>query len=147
MALIASYDDPEAWYPVYNGGQRGECFIMPASKYTLTSCKFNLQKAGSPTGNCYARLYAVTGTIGTDAVPTGSVLATSDAKDVSTISTSTGLVEFSFSGAEQYELQASTNYYIGIYFSASLFHPPAYLNHTFHSVVRLSSMLCVLHLA
>jgi hypothetical protein len=52
----------------------------------LESVKLNLLKSGSPTGSAYVKIYEITGSYGTTAVPTGSPLATSDALDVSTLS-------------------------------------------------------------
>ena len=66
--------------------------------YKITSVKFYLKKVGSPTGNLYAKLYASTGTVGTDAKPTGAVLATSGAYNVASLTTSYQLIEFTFSG-------------------------------------------------
>ncbi len=62
------------------------------------SVKFYLTKIGSPTGNATAYLYAATGTVGTNATPTGSALATSATLDVSTISGNPtyNLYEFTF---------------------------------------------------
>jgi hypothetical protein len=69
-----------------------------------------MQRFGSPTGNMYAKLYAITGTHGTDAKPTGSALATSKPVDVSTVSTSVWeTITFEFE--DEYTL-AATNYCI-----------------------------------
>ena len=43
------------------------------------------------TGNCYCEIYNATGTVGTDAKGTGTALAISEAQDVSTWSTASGL--------------------------------------------------------
>lgn len=64
-------------------------------------------KGGSPTGNVYAKVYAHTGSYGLSGVPTGSPLATSDAIDVTTI-TSAGMLTFMFSGAERIALTAQS---------------------------------------
>lgn len=57
----------------------GQCFpITPAFNARLTSCKFNMAKIGAPVGVLRAGLYEITGTIGVDAKPTGSELATSN---------------------------------------------------------------------
>lgn len=72
--------------------------ITIGTSYNLASAKFYLKKFGSPTGNIVAKLYAVTGTVGTNAVPTGSALVTSDPIDISTLSTSYALSTFTFSG-------------------------------------------------
>jgi hypothetical protein len=76
----------------------------------LQKAYFDLEKAGSPTGNVYARLYASTGTHGSNAEPTGSYLSQSDAVDVSTLPTSHTWVEFTFSS--MYQLNSGTTYCI-----------------------------------
>ena len=77
----------------------------------LDSAKFYLRRLGSPTGNITARIYAMTGTYGTNGRPTGSPLAESDAIDVTTIGTgSFALQTFQFSGANRITLTAGTRY-------------------------------------
>lgn len=80
--------------------------------HNLTSCTFFLMKTGSPTGNAHAVLYAITGTPNTDAVPTGSILATSDNFDVSTLTGSYVETTFTFTGGQQVLLQPLTWYAI-----------------------------------
>ena len=64
----------------------------------LKKCTFFLFRNATIGGNCYAKLYAHTGTFGTSGKPTGTALATSDAVDASTISaTDYEDVEFTFS--------------------------------------------------
>lgn len=67
-------------------------------------------KTGSPTGTMYAKVYAITGTYGTDATPTGAALATSDGVDVASLTTSYNLITFTFSGANRITLTADTYY-------------------------------------
>jgi hypothetical protein len=84
----------------------------------LSSAKFYLQKFGSPTGNFTAKLYAVTGTYGTNSKPTGPALATSDAVDVSAIQAgSFALWEFTFSGVNGVTLANGTRYAVSAEFS------------------------------
>jgi len=90
----------------------GQSFTNLAAEYKITSAKFYARKVGSPTGNFHAVLYAHSGTYGTNSEPTGSALGTSDAYDVSTFDTSLALVTFTFTGAEQYTMSASTYYCI-----------------------------------
>lgn len=121
MVLIDSYDDespnsilaiwavhPSSSYAISGAGQT----FTPTSPYKITSIKFRLQKTGDITGDLVAELYAHTGTFGTGGLPTGSVLATSDKVDVSILSSSHALVEFTFSGGEQYLMSANTAYCI-----------------------------------
>jgi hypothetical protein len=90
------------------------------SGINLTSAKFYLIKDGTPTGNLYAVLYAHSGTFGTDGVPTGSPLATSNAVTVSSLSNSAiGLITFTFS--TPYMLVNGTKYVIVCYLNAGLY--------------------------
>ena len=95
------------WYPY--GGQT----FTNIDASVLGSAKFFLKKYGSPTGNITVEIYAHTGTYGTNGVPTGSPLATSDAIDISTLTTDYQLIQFIFSGVEQINLSAST-YYVAV---------------------------------
>lgn len=74
----------------------GQAIALASSK-TITSVKFYLKKITAPTGNIVAKVYSCSGTPGSTGVPTGSALATSDTVAISTLSTSFGLVEFTFS--------------------------------------------------
>jgi hypothetical protein len=86
----------------------GQSFTC-GSNYTLDSAKFELRKTGSPTGSAYAKLFSHSGTYGTSSV--GNVLlATSDAFDVSTLTTSHAPYTFTFSGVERIAL--TPNYYV-----------------------------------
>jgi len=99
---------------LYNGYNtiRGQAFAYGGAGETLDKAKFYLKKTGSPTGNATAVLYACTGTPGTTGDMTGAVLATSGTFDVSTLTTSYQLIEFTF--ASPYTLAASTNYCLGV---------------------------------
>ena len=70
--------------------------ITLAATQALTSCKFFLRLTNSPTGNAVAKVYAATGTVGTNATGTGSALATSNTFDVSTLTASFALIEFTY---------------------------------------------------
>jgi hypothetical protein len=98
--------------PIYGGGasQGYQSFTGKSGK--ITSCKWYLKKTGLPTGNITAKLYAHSGTYGSSSVPTGVALATSDNVDVSTLSTSIGLINFTFTGANQYTTTGGTYYCI-----------------------------------
>ena len=87
---------------------RGQTFT--ATGGILNSAKFYLKTAGSPTGNVYAKIYAMTGVYGTNGAPTGAVLATSDAIDITTISSVYSLITFTFSGANKITLTNGVNY-------------------------------------
>lgn len=91
----------------------GQCFTPNASG-TLESVKFMIYKTGSPTGNAVAKLYAITGTYGTNGVPTGTALATSDNFDVSTTTADWITYEITFSGGNKYSMTSGTQYAISI---------------------------------
>jgi len=112
--LIDSYSESnrDSFAGVYNGAKtrNGNSFNC-GSAINLDSAKFYLQRVGSPTGNCYAKLYSHSGTYGTSSVG-NTLLATSDAVDVGSLSTSWTLTTFNFGGAERIALSASTHYVI-----------------------------------
>lgn len=97
----------------------GQAFNSPVDAI-LTSCQFYLSRGNSsslPTGNAVAKLWSMTGVMGTNALPTGSAIATSDNFDVSTLNASSGiftLIPITFSGANQYAIQGGTTYGIAI---------------------------------
>lgn len=84
---------------------------------TLYSVRAYLKKAGTPTGSAYAKIYAHDGLYGTNSIPIGAALATSDAFSVSTLTTSYALIELKFTGSNQITLTNSTNYIISIEYS------------------------------
>ena len=94
---------------------KGQTFAGIASK--ILSAKWYLSKEGLPTGNAVAKVYAMSGTFGTDGNVTGSALATSGNLDVSTLTTSLQLIEFTFSGANQITLTAGTKYVLTVEFT------------------------------
>jgi hypothetical protein len=104
-------------HTTYTGG-----YIYIGQSFTCTdavildSCKFALKKyKGSPTGSAYAQVYAHSGTYGTSSVPTGEALATSDAFDIASLTTSYQYIKFIFSGANKIILNGSTYYCIVFY--------------------------------
>jgi hypothetical protein len=123
--LLASYDPSGNGSAIDDDGYIGDStMVLEVSQSfasgdggTLDSAKFYLSKTGSPTGNAYARIYAHTGTYGTSSLPTGSVLATSDALNVASLTTSRVLTTLSFSGANRISLTASTYYCVTFYYA------------------------------
>lgn len=111
--LIDSYSEANGsvYYvliPTYGFLSVGQSFHN-IEQMTLNSCKFYLNKYGSPSGNMYALLYAHSGTFGSSSVATGSVLATSSPINANTVS-GAGLIEFTFDGS--YKMSPDTNYVI-----------------------------------
>lgn len=83
------------------GGQS----FTPGSSYTIAGFRLYLQKIGSPTGTLIPTLYATSSDL-----PTGAALATAPGIDVSALSTSDTLVEFTFD--TPYALSSGTTYAI-----------------------------------
>ena len=94
------------YYPEANGdggyaiqgalGYSGAGQSFTGNGASLTSVKFYLRKIGVPTGNATISLYAHSGTYGTSSVPTGSALVSASAYDVTALTTSYQLIEFTF---------------------------------------------------
>jgi hypothetical protein len=93
----------------------GTSWTSSASAGTLTKVQFRLRTNGSPSGNAVAKLYAHTGTYGTDGTPTGSVLATSENVDVTSLTGSYADTAFEFN--DKYALSNSTYYFIVVEFT------------------------------
>lgn len=110
VVTCASNGSGSTAYSCYSGQIEafGQSFEGDGNR--LYSATFNLAKTGSPTGNAYVKIYAHTGTFGTDGKPTGSALAVSDAFDVSTLSGSQTNVEIFFSGDNRIVLDNGTYY-------------------------------------
>lgn len=83
----------------------------------LDTVRFRLAKYGSPTGNATVKIYAHSGTYGTNSVPTGDALATSDNFDVSTLTTDQQWRTFTFSGANRITLVDDTYYVATVAYS------------------------------
>ncbi len=86
----------------------------------LDSAKWRIGKTGSPTGNVVAKIYAITGTFGTNSKPTGAALATSDTLDVTTVVSGlppANLYTFTFSGANRITLSNGTKYALTVEYS------------------------------
>lgn len=114
-ATIDSFSEANYDSDFYTLGQ-GTTFDMDYGQsftgngLSVTSCKFYLKKVGSPTFNLTAKIYALTGTPGTNATPTGSVLATSNSVAASSLATSHGLITFTF--ITPYTPVNATDYFI-----------------------------------
>jgi hypothetical protein len=89
-----------------------QAFTAGAS-LNLDSCKFYLKKTGSPPGTMYAKLYSITGTYGTNAVP-NTLLATSTGVAASAVGASLGLITFNFTGAARVAVTSAARYAIVI---------------------------------
>lgn len=84
---------------LYNGSLvgAGQGFLTTVGNYPI-SMALSLKKFGAPTGNAVMKIYAHTGTFGTNGKPTGAaVLVSSSTLDVSALTTSYSWQYFSFS--------------------------------------------------
>jgi hypothetical protein len=108
--IVDSYSESNYDSEIYDYRAYGQSFTGDGG--VLNSAKFYLKKYGSPTGTVFAAIYAHTGTFGTNSKPMGVPLAVSDNVNVSTLSTSFGLVSFTFSGANKITLTAGTKYVV-----------------------------------
>ena len=87
----------------------GQAFTGNGEK--LGSCKFYLKKGnGNPYGNAVAKLYALSGNFGTDALPIGDALAVSNTFAVSDLTSDFQLITFVFDGT--FTLVNGTHYFI-----------------------------------
>lgn len=79
----------------------------------LGSCRYRLRlQGGLPGGNSFVDVYAAAANDGSNDLPTGSVLATSDAVSTNSIPVggAGGLITFAFSGANQIALTSGNRY-------------------------------------
>ncbi len=97
----------------------GQAFTMGGTAREICKAKFYLSAtyAGGTSIDIAAKIYACSGTPGTDGVPTGSALATSDSIQY-TGDQAAGWEEFTF--GTSYTLQANTNYCIVLYCVAAV---------------------------
>lgn len=116
--IIDSYSESNAntviSFDLVAGGNNSIGQSFTGDGNTLGSVKWFLNKTGSPTGTLTSYIYAHTGTFGVNGVPTGAALATSSTVDVSTLTTTLTLYDFTFSGANQITLTNGTNYCVVI---------------------------------
>lgn len=77
--------------------EMGQAFTVTDSTYENISATFYMGKTGSPTGNYFYRLYAVTGAMGSSAVPS-TLLATSPAGNIASLTASLVATSLSFTG-------------------------------------------------
>lgn len=102
-----------SFYSLYGAGTSKISQSFTGKAGNLTFVSFYLMKEGNPAGNAYSKLYSHSGNYGLTSVP-DTLLATSDAIDVSGLSDYWSNVVFSFTGGEQYTLQDNIHYCITI---------------------------------
>lgn len=104
----------------------GQSFTTPAGSYILDSADFKMLKVGSP-GFVTAQLYAHSGTYGVSSLPTGPVLAESDAVDGTTLQTTVAIQTFTFSGDQRILLSPNTYYCIAVVCKSGTFNDSNYV--------------------
>lgn len=92
----------------------GESFT-PSVSGNMLNAGFYLRKTGAPTGTYVYSLYAITGTPGTTAKPTGAALAQSYSMNIASIPTSETYIEAPINGG--YPLVVGTHYFITVDFT------------------------------
>lgn len=116
--VIDSYSESnqDSFAPLHSTSNHGfgQCFTGDGQK--IVDTRWYLRKHTLPTGNAVAKIWTMTGTFGVNG-NIGSLLATSDNLDVSTLPTSFALATFTFSGANQYVTTAGTKYVVTIQYS------------------------------
>lgn len=101
MPVISLLDSfPESNYNsdvpnITSNRETGEALTL-SNNVHITSIKFYLKKIGEPTGNCFAKIYNATGTVGINAVGTGDAIAVSGLIPESSVGTAYSLYEFKF---------------------------------------------------
>ncbi len=115
IGIIDSYSESNAdgASNLNTAGKNAQAFYVSATQ-VLYSASFYNDMSGTVDTNVWAEVYAVSGTPGTDAVPTGTVLAVSDAVPSLSIS-GQSLYTYQFSGANRITLTGGTWYAIANY--------------------------------
>lgn len=90
----------------------GQSFQNGLANANLTIASFRVLKTSTPDGSSYAVLYTHSGVYGTSSEPTGAALATSDPINVNTFGAGYAYVNYTFTGAQRYEMTANAYYCI-----------------------------------
>jgi hypothetical protein len=117
-AVVDSYSESNqnSQYSMYTTSNNGLGQSFTGDGSYLTKATFYAKKHGAPPSTIVAKLYTHSGTFGTNSVPTGAALATSDTVTANNLTTSFALVDFNFDGT--YQLVANTKYVISFEYSA-----------------------------
>lgn len=113
--IIDSYSESNADTPFTvcgspTGATRAFGQTFTGNGEQIVSARFYIGGHANPTGNAFAKIWTMTGTFGTNG-NAGTLLATSDATDVSTFGAA-ALRTFMFSGANQYTTVNATKYVV-----------------------------------
>mgnify|MGYP001571639113 FL=1 len=96
----------------------GQCFQVQNTA-TLDSLIIPIKKVGTISGTFHFLIYALSGTYGSTAIPTGSILATSDAIDTATITNSYVSTTVNFSGANRINVTSGQQYFVTCDYAAT----------------------------
>ena len=118
VTLVDSYNESNRDNDghIYDGGSTIRMQSFDAVTGNLSSVKFYLKKYGAPTGTMKAYLFPHSGTYGSGTIAAVAI-AESGTVDVSTLTTSSQLITFTFSGVNKYALNGSLYYFIGVEFA------------------------------
>lgn len=123
--LVDSYDTPEFGESITSGATWVGQSFDSGQGGVVAAVQFSLAKAGTPPGDCTAKIYAHTGTYGGGGVPTGSLLVESDVVSAASLPTTNDWITFNFSS--QYSLAPNTKYCV-IFSAPSITGVPNYVN-------------------
>ena len=112
-----NYTEGTNTFPMQTGWASKAQSFTADKDINLKQAQFRLYSTAGATGNVYARLYAHSGTYGTDSIPTGAVLAQSDVIDAATIGASAAWETFTFS--TPYALTKDAHHCIAVYYDGS----------------------------
>lgn len=95
--LLDSYSESnqDNFSNLYSGSNIAASQSFVSNGGAIYEAKFYIRKTGTP-GSVYAKVYATTGTHGTNALPTGAAISTSEAVSGAGLSTNFTLVTFTF---------------------------------------------------
>lgn len=110
-----------ATYSMYTGSILRVAQAFPGNAEKLSSVSFRIARVLAPTGTLVAKLFAITGTYGSSAIPTGTELATSKTIDVSTLGTTAEdiIFMFDYQSGTDYTIASGTDYAVTLEFTST----------------------------
>lgn len=104
----------------------GQTFEVENSSF-LDSLEIDMKESGTTSGSFQFEIYDISGTYGSTAIPTGSVLATSDSFDSNTLTGSYVTYTINFSGANKIYMTSGSRYALVCNYNATSFPNAVYL--------------------
>ena len=111
IVTLASYSETNSTGDSFGSLPAGQSFI-PSQTANISTASMLLSKDSGSTGTVYAAIYSHTGTYGANTSTPNTRIASSDTVNLTNITTSLSLIEFTFSGANQIQLQSGTPYFL-----------------------------------